>query len=251
MRIDLLTLFPEVFETFFETSILGRARSPGYVTINTVDFRLYSSDKHHSVDEPPFGGGPGMVLGPQALFEAVEDVRSEAAEVILLSPQGRKFTQGVAEELAHKEHLVLICGHYEGIDERVSRHLATDAISIGDYVLTGGEIAAIVVVDAVTRLIPGVLGNCDSAGADSFSSGLLEHPHYTRPRDFQGYTVPEVLLSGNHQDIASWRHKECLRRTLERRPDLFHAHCFSEEDRKFLREIVAKQFEEASCKSDF
>jgi len=244
MRIDLLTLFPEMFKGVLETSILGRARSSGYVSVNTIDFRRYSRDKHSSVDEPPFGGGAGMVLGPQALFDAVADVRSEGAEIILLTPQGRKFTQRIAGEMAQKKHLILICGHYEGIDERVRQHLVTDEISVGDYVLTGGEIAAIVVVDAVTRLIPGVLGNCDSPQSDSFSTGLLEHPHYTRPREFKGYQVPPVLLSGNHGEIALWRHKECLRRTLKRRLDLLNGYSFSEEDRVLIREVVAEMFEE-------
>lgn len=242
MRIDVLTLFPEVLEAFFSTSILGRAQSAGYVKVNPVDFRSYSTDKHNSVDEPPFGGGAGMVLGPQSLFDAVEDVRTKEASIILLSPQGRTFTQKVAEELAQREHLVLICGHYEGIDERVSRYLATDELSIGDYVLTGGEIAALVVVDAVTRLIPGVLGNCESAGEDSFSTGLLEHPHYTRPREFLGYSVPEVLLSGNHQEIDLWRRKESLRRTLMRRLDLLNGYNFSQSDRGLIREIVTEEF---------
>ncbi len=241
MRIDVLTLFPEILEAFFASSILGRAQSAGYVELNPVDFRKYSTDKHSSVDEPPFGGGAGMVLGPQALFDAVDAVQSDAASIILLSPQGRTFSQEIARELAQKQHLVLICGHYEGIDERVGRHLATDALSIGDYVLTGGEIAAVVVVDAVARLIPGVLGNCESAAADSFATGLLEHPHYTRPREFKGYTVPEVLLSGNHQEIDLWRHKESLRRTLKRRPDLLGSYSFSEEDRQLIREIVREE----------
>jgi len=250
MRIDVLTLFPEVLEAFFGTSILGRAQSAGYVKVNTVDFRTYSTDKHHSVDEPPFGGGAGMVLGPQALFDAVEDIRTEGASVILLSPQGRTFTQKIAEQLARKQHLILICGHYEGIDERVSTCLATDEISIGDYVLTGGEVAAVVIVDAVTRLIPGVLGNCESAGADSFSTGLLEHPHFTRPREYKGYSVPEVLLSGNHKQINLWRHKESLRRTLKRRPDLLNSYSFTDEDRSLIREIIREEFEklQEDCK---
>lgn len=241
MRIDVLTLFPEILEAFFASSILGRAQNAGYVKLTPINFRRYSTDKHSSVDEPPFGGGAGMVLGPQALFDAVEDIRSQETSVILLSPQGRTFTQKIAEELAQKQHLVLICGHYEGIDERVSSHLVTDELSIGDYVLTGGEIAAAVVVDAVTRLIPGVLGNCESAVADSFSTGLLEHPHYTRPREFRGYLVPEVLLSGNHQEIALWRHKESLRRTLKRRPDLLSSYNFSEEDRNLVRQISREE----------
>ena len=252
MRIDVLTLFPEILEAFFASSILGRAQNAGYVKLNSVNFRSYSTDKHSSVDEPPFGGGAGMVLGPQALFDAVEDIRSQEASVILLSPQGRTFTQKIAEELAQKQHLVLICGHYEGIDERVASHLVTDELSIGDYVLTGGEIAAAVVVDAVTRLIPGVLGNRESAVADSFSTGLLEHPHYTRPREFRGYTVPEVLLSGNHQEISLWRHKESLRRTLKRRPDLLSAYNFSDSDRELIREIIGEELSgiEHECGQD-
>jgi tRNA (guanine37-N1)-methyltransferase len=243
MKIDVLTLFPELFEAFSAESILGRAQNAGYVTINPVDFRSYSTDKHNSVDEPPFGGGAGMVIGPQPLIDAVADVRTEEASIILLSPQGRKFSQEVAQELAEKEHLILICGHYEGIDERVSMLLGADEVSIGDYVLTGGEPAALVVIDAVTRLIPGVLGNRESASADSFSTGLLEHPHYTRPREFMGNSVPDVLLSGNHKEIELWRHKESLRRTFKRRPDLLNSYSFSEQDRSLIRQIVAEEFD--------
>lgn len=243
MRIDILTLFPELFEAFLSTSILGRAQRAGYVAVSPVDFREYSTDKHNSVDEYPYGGGAGMVLSPQALLDAVQDVRTEKASIILLTPQGRRFTQETAEELAKKEHLILICGHYEGIDERVSRLLKADEISIGDYVLTGGEIAAMAVVDAVIRLVPGVLGNRESADADSFSTGLLEHPHYTRPREFMGHSVPEVLLSGNHKEIDLWRHKESLRRTFKRRLDLLNSYSFSEQDRFLIREIVAEEFD--------
>lgn len=250
MQIHILTLFPEVLEAFFAASILGRAQSAGYLKINSVDFRSYSKDSHNSVDEPPFGGGAGMVLGPQALFDAVADVSTEGASIILLSPQGRTFTQKVAEELAQKEHIVFICGHYEGVDERVARYLATDELSIGDYVLTGGEVAAAAVVDAVARLIPGVLGNCRSAGADSFSTGLLEHPHYTRPREFMGYSVPEVLLSGNHKEIDLWRHKESLRSTLKERLDLLEGYTFSQEDRIMIREIVAEEFDKLGHDSE-
>lgn len=250
MQIDILTLFPEVFETFFATSILGRAQNAGYVRVNPVDFRSYSKDRHSSVDEPPFGGGAGMVLGPQPLYDAVQDVRSEESSIIILSPQGRTFNQRIAEDLSRKKHLVLICGHYEGLDDRVSQMFNAEELSIGDYVLTGGEIASLVIIDAVVRLIPGVLGNDSSAGADSFSAGLLEHPHYTRPREFSGHSVPEVLLSGNHKQIDLWRHKESLRRTLKRRSDLLNGYSFSEQDRCLIREIVSEEFEKLNVDDD-
>jgi len=243
MRIDIVTLFPEIFESFLETSILGRAQKGGLVTANAVNLRQYSKDKHRSVDEPPYGGGGGMVLGPQAIFDAVNALRGEDTSIILLTPQGRKFTQKFAEELAKSKHLLLICGHYEGVDERVRQHLATDEISIGDFVLTGGEVAAMVVIDAVVRLIPGVLGNEDSAAEDSFTMGLLEYPQYTRPRDYRGLSVPDVLLSGHHAEIDTWRKKEALKRTLKRRVDLFNDYNFSERDRKLIREVVAEELE--------
>ncbi|MBO8162404.1 MAG: tRNA (guanosine(37)-N1)-methyltransferase TrmD [Brevibacillus sp.] len=221
MRIDILTLFPEMFTGVLGSSILGKAEEKGLVQYHVVNFREYSRSKHGTVDDVPYGGGGGMVLKPEPLFDAVEAiVGEEKPRIILLCPQGRPYTQALAEELAREQHLVLICGHYEGYDERIRQHLATDEISIGDYVLTGGELAAMVVVDSVVRLLPGALGNERSAVADSFSTGLLEHPHYTRPAEYRGWKVPDVLLSGHHANIERWRLKESLRRTMERRPDL-------------------------------
>lgn len=234
MRIDVLTLFPEMFEGVLSSSILGRARERGIVDIRTLNFRQFAVNRHGSVDDYPYGGGGGMILRPEPLFAAVESlpVSEGGRRVVLLCPQGRRFTQAVAEELAIERHLVLICGHYEGVDERVRLHLATDELSIGDYVLTGGELAAMVVMDAVVRLLPGVLGNERSAAADSFRGGLLEYPQYTRPAVFRGWAVPEVLLSGHHLRIEQWRRLEALRRTFERRPDLLeHAELTEEECR--------------------
>ena len=228
MRIDVLTLFPEMFEGVFSSSILGKAREKGIVSLSTVNFRDYSTNKHNTVDDYPYGGGGGMVLKPEPIFGAVEDLpthqtaEGEAVKprVILLCPQGETFTQKKAEELAGEEHLVFICGHYEGYDERIRQYLVTDELSIGDYVLTGGEIPAMVIIDSVVRLLPGVLGNEMSAVTDSFSTGLLEYPHYTRPAKFRDWEVPEMLLSGHHANVKKWRLKESLIRTLERRPDL-------------------------------
>ncbi len=227
MHIDILTLFPEMFQIPFGVSIIKRAVDNGLVTIKVHNIRDYTHDRHHTVDDCTYGGGPGMVLKPQPIFEAVEAVKSEAQEtdgsrlpVILLSPQGRLFSQQVARELSRYSRLVLICGHYEGVDERVHEHLITDEISIGDYVLTGGEIPAMVVIDAVLRLLPGVLGSEASPIDDSHASGLLEYPQYTRPPVFRGWAVPEVLLSGDHARIARWRREQVIRRTLRRRPEL-------------------------------
>lgn len=230
MRIDILTLFPEMFGEVFAHSIMGRAVERGLVDIKTVNYRDYAHDRHHTVDDYPYGGGPGMVLKPEPLFEAVETVLSENGEacecaslrrkVVLLTPQGRPFTQEAARELSGLDHLVLICGRYEGVDERVRQYLATDELSIGDYVLSGGELPAMVVTEAVVRLLPGVLGSAESAQDDSFTKNLLQFPQYTRPPEFRGRTVPEVLLSGNHEEIARWRRQQSLARTIERRPDL-------------------------------
>jgi tRNA (guanine37-N1)-methyltransferase len=209
MRIDILTLFPQMFAAPFGFGIFKRAIDNGLVDINLVNIRDYTHDKHHTADDYPYGGGAGMVLKPGPIFEAVEAIKAGSAKeegeltVILLSPQGRLFSHDIAKELAHHPHLVLICGHYEGVDERVLEHLATDAISIGDYVLTGGEIPAMVVADAVLRLVPGVLGSEESPLEDSHAGGLLEYPQYTRPADYRGWTVPEVLLSGNHAQVAA------------------------------------------------
>ncbi|WP_078554714.1 tRNA (guanosine(37)-N1)-methyltransferase TrmD [Bacillus alkalicellulosilyticus] len=221
MRIDILTLFPEMFSGVFGTSMLKQAQDKGAVSYQVVNFRDYTESKHKKVDDYPYGGGAGMVLMPQPLFDAVDDIRGQAnPRVILLCPQGERYTQKKAEELAREEHLILLCGHYEGYDERIREYLVTDEISIGDYVLTGGELGAMVITDSVTRLLPGVLGNETSAVTDSFSTGLLEHPQYTRPADFRGMKVPDVLLSGHHEKIKEWRREQALERTKTRRPDL-------------------------------
>lgn len=239
MRFDIFTLFPEMFAGVFDESILKRAREAGLLEIGLHDIRDYAEGKHRVTDDYPYAGGGGMIMKPEPIFAAVEAVLGAPPKVpvILLSPQGRVFDQRVAYELAQHPHLALICGHYEGVDERVREHLATDEISIGDYVLTGGEIPAMIIVDAVTRLIPGVLGDPAAAAQDSHASGLLEGPHYTRPAEFRGWRVPEVLLSGNHAQIAAWRRRESLRRTFERRPDLLAQADLSEQDREYLRSL--------------
>lgn len=234
MKIDVLTLFPDMFTGVFSASIMKKAAEKGKASFRAVNFRDYAEGKHHVVDDYPYGGGAGMVLKPQPLFDAVEDVTSgsEKPRIILMCPQGERFTQKKAEELAKEQHLVFLCGHYEGYDERIREQLVTDEISIGDYVLTGGELGAMVVADSVVRLLPGVLGNESSAVEDSFSSGLLEHPHYTRPADFRGLKVPDVLLSGNHKHIEEWRREQSLRRTWERRRDLLQSAPLTEAERK-------------------
>jgi tRNA (guanine37-N1)-methyltransferase len=238
MRFEVFTLLPEVFSPYLETSILKRARQRGLIEVRLHNIREYTHDRHHTTDDTPYGGGGGMVMKPEPVFEAVESVLGPQAgcPVILLTPQGRLFTQSVAQELATHPQLALICGRYEGVDERIREHLVTDEISIGDYVLTGGELPALILIDAVSRLIPGVLGDPDGAFDDSHASGLLEYPHYTRPPEFRGWKVPEVLLSGDHARIARWRRQQSLLRTLERRPDLLDKAPLSEEDRKFLED---------------
>ena len=233
MHIDVLTLFPEMFPGIFDLSIMKRAIDQKLVTIGLHNIRDYTHDKHHTADDYPYGGGAGMVLKPEPIFEAVESIEKKAdTPIILLSPQGRLFTQSVAQELAQHSQLVLICGHYEGIDERVREHLASDEISIGDYVLSGGELAAMVIIDSVFRLVPGVLGSEASPLDDSHVGGLLEYPHYTRPPEYRGWPVPEVLLSGNHAQISRWRREQAIRRTLEQRPELLaKAELSSEEER--------------------
>ena len=238
MRVDILTLFPELFEPFFTTSIIGRAVADQKVALQTINFRDYSTNKHHKVDDYPYGGGQGMLLTPEPIFDAVADISSDAKpRVILLCPQGARFTQAKAEELAGEEHLVFICGHYEGFDERIREHLVTDELSLGDFVLTGGETAAMVMIDAVVRLLPGALSKVSSHEDDSFSSGLLEFPQYTRPEDFRGMKVPDVLLSGNHAKIATWRRRESLRRTLLRRPDLLETADLNQKDLEILKQL--------------
>jgi tRNA (guanine37-N1)-methyltransferase len=242
MRIDILSLFPEMFVSPLNESILKRAREQGLVNIVVHDIRDYTHDKHHTADDYPYGGGPGMVLKPEPIFEAVETIQQqlETSEIriILLTPQGRLFSQSVAQELARQQHLMLICGHYEGLDERVCEHLATDQVSIGDYVLSGGELPAMVVVDAVVRLIPGALGSEDSAGNDSHSDGLLEYPQYTRPPSFRGWSVPSVLLSGNHGEVAQWRRRQAIIRTAKRRPDLLQKVNIRDEERIWISESL-------------
>ncbi|MEE8162624.1 MAG: tRNA (guanosine(37)-N1)-methyltransferase TrmD [Anaerolineae bacterium] len=247
MHFDILTLFPDIFEGVFHESIVKRAMEAGLVSIAIHNIRDYATDKHHITDEPPYGGGGGMIMKPEPIFRAVEAIldleegQEPEVPVILLSPQGRTFTQSVARGLSKHPHLILICGHYEGVDERVRQFLVTDEVSIGDYVLTGGEIPAMVIVDAVTRLIPGVLGDPGATFEDSHAEGLLEYPHYTRPQVFRGHSVPEVLLSGNHAEIVRWRRQEALRRTFARRPDLLAKARLSQADREFLRNVAQKK----------
>ncbi|KOP67611.1 tRNA (guanine-N1)-methyltransferase [Bacillus sp. FJAT-18019] len=264
MRIDVLTLFPEMFDGVFHTSILGKAAEKQIVSLNAVNFRQYAGNKHGQVDDTPYGGGGGMVLKPDPIFAAVEDILASdpnefsnleegthpageiSAEtssavkpprVILMCPQGETFTQKKAEELSQEEHLVFICGHYEGYDERIREFLVTDELSIGDYVLTGGELPAMVVIDSVVRLLPGVLGNETSAVTDSFSTGLLEYPHYTRPAEFRGLKVPDILLSGHHANIDVWRREQALKRTWERRPELLDKLELTKQDRAFISKL--------------
>jgi tRNA (guanine37-N1)-methyltransferase len=244
MRIDILTIFPGMFRGPFEESIVKRAVEKGIIQILLHDIRDYASDRHRTVDDYPYGGGQGMVMKPDPLFAAVEGVQGQAAErgpIVLLTPQGRLFDQKVAVELAREDRLILVCGHYEGVDARVHEHLATEEISIGDYVLSGGELAAMVVVDAVVRQIPGVLGSPLSSADDSFAQGLLEYPQYTRPADFRGMSVPEVLLSGNHGEIARWRRQQGLLRTARRRPDLLVRADLTKEEKQWLLTNLSSQ----------
>jgi tRNA (guanine37-N1)-methyltransferase len=220
MKIDVLTLFPAMFAGPLDESIVQRARTNGVLNLSVVNLRDFTHDRHKTVDDKPFGGGPGMLLKPEPIFEAVEKLASEKTRVILLSPSGRKFNQAIARELSQQAELLLICGSYEGFDERIREQLADDELSIGDYVLTNGALPAMVIIDAVTRLLPGVLGDDESSRDESFSENLLEYPHYTRPAEFRGMKVPDVLLSGNHAEIAKWRAEQARVRTAERRPDL-------------------------------
>ncbi len=244
LRFDIITIFPDFFGAVFDFGIVRRARAAGLVEIAAHDLREWTNDKHRMVDDRPFGGGDGMVLKPEPIFEAVESLTGATrglaetkTRIVLLSPQGRVLSQSLAAGLAESEQVVVICGRYEGIDERVAEALVTDEISIGDYVLSGGEAAAVVLVDAVTRLVPGALGSDTSAANDSFSEGLLDCPHYTRPPEFRGMRVPEVLLGGNHAEIARWRRREALRKTLRTRPDLLERAALGERDRAELEEL--------------
>jgi tRNA (guanine37-N1)-methyltransferase len=240
MRCDILTLFPEMVEAVLDASILKRAREKGLLDVRAVNLRDYTEGRHKIADDYPYGGGAGMVMKPEPIFRAVESIREQGDDLrlVLLSPQGRPFTQALAEEFAGEtRRVVFLCGHYEGIDERVRIGLAPEELSVGDYVLTGGELAALIVVDASARLIPGVLGAQQSAAADSFSGSLLDHPQYTRPPVFRGLDVPEVLLSGNHQAIQAWRRAQALRNTYDKRPDLLTQATLTPEDRRVLNEV--------------
>jgi len=247
MRFDVFSLFPAVIRPYLEISILQRAIEKGLLEVHLHDIRSFTTDRHHITDDAPFGGGGGMVMKPEPIFTAVESVLGSppACPVILLTPQGRTYTQQVAAELAAYPHLALLCGRYEGIDERVREHLVTDEISIGDYVLTGGELPALILIDSITRLIPGALGDPDGAQDDSFASGLLEYPHYTRPAEFRGWRVPEVLLSGNHAEIARWRRQQALLRTWKRRPDLLEKANLSDSDRRFLASLTDEKTDQS------
>jgi len=240
MRVDIVTIFPEAFAPL-DLSILGRARERGLLEIVVWDLREFTTDRHRQVDDSPYGGGAGMVMKPEPFFAAVDAIRAAAPptspRIILTSPQGERLTHALARRLAGEAHLVVLCGHYEGIDERVGEGLAAEEISIGDYVLTGGELPAMVIVDAVARFIPGVVGDAQSVEADSFAEGLLDYPQYTRPSEFRGMKVPEVLLSGDHETIRRWRRAQRLHRTLVRRPDLLQLEHLTAEDRRLLQEF--------------
>lgn len=240
MHFDILTLFPGLFAGAFDESIIRRARESESITIALHNIRDYASGRHQVTDDTPYGGGGGMIMKPEPIFAATEAVLGEqirTVPILLLTPKGRLFTHSVARELSRLDRILLICGRYEGVDERVHQYLATDEISIGDYVLSGGEIAAMVIVDAVTRLLPGVLGDPSATFEDSHAEGLLEYPHYTRPPVFRDYPVPDVLLSGHHAEITRWRRQQALRRTWERRPDILASASLSEEDRAYLRRL--------------
>ncbi|RJO63331.1 MAG: tRNA (guanosine(37)-N1)-methyltransferase TrmD [Dehalococcoidia bacterium] len=257
MRIDILTLFPQLFESPLQSAIFQRARDKGLACFNIYNIRDYTHDKHHVVDDYPFGGGAGMLLKPEPVFEALEDVLKdrqpdeEPIPVILMTPQGKPFSQPMAYKLAEHKRLVILCGHYEGVDERVREHIVTEEISIGDYVLSGGELPALVVADAVVRLIPGVLGSEESAAADSHSDGLLEHPQYTRPADFRSWKVPEILLSGNHAKIAAWRREQSLLRTAERRPELLDRASLTAREKKMLQSRAENESKPSRPGADF
>jgi tRNA (guanine37-N1)-methyltransferase len=243
MQFEVFTLLPEVFPPYLESSILQRARQRGLIDVRVHNIRDYTHDKHHTTDDTPYGGGGGMVMKPEPVFEAVESVlgsQPTSVPIILLTPQGRVFTQRVAEELSHHERIALLCGRYEGVDERIREHLVTDEISVGDYVLTGGELPALLMIDAISRLLPGVLGDPTGAEDDSHSMGLLEYPHYTKPSEFRGWKVPEVLLSGDHGKIEKWRREQALLRTFTKRPDMLEKAELSKEDQKIVERLKSQ-----------
>ena len=254
MQFDIFTILPEMFPPYLESSILMRARQRGLIEVRVHNIRDYTHDKHHTTDDTPYGGGGGMVMKPEPVFKAVESVLGlesgqashDPVPVILLTPQGRVFNQRVAEELSQHERLALICGRYEGVDERIREHLVTDEISVGDYVLTGGELPALMMIDALSRLIPGVLGDPDGAQDDSHSMGLLEYPHYTRPPEFRGWSVPDVLLSGDHAKIERWRREQALLRTHKKRPDMLEEAALSDKDKDFVERLKSKVRDESA-----
>lgn len=237
MRIDILSLFPEFFSVLSNWSIIGRAKEENRVQINNVNIRDFSKNKHKKVDDYPFGGGPGMVMTPEPILEAINSVKNIDSRVIYLSPQGKPFSQELANELSKESHLILLCGHYEGIDNRIIDNYIDEEISVGDFVLTGGEIPAMIIVDAVVRLLPGVLSGEESFMEESHYNGLLEHPQYTRPREFNGHTVPDILLSGNHKNIEAWKKEESLKSTFIKRPDLLEKVILSKEEKDLLSKI--------------
>jgi tRNA (guanine37-N1)-methyltransferase len=244
VKIDIVTIFPRMVEAPLAEGIVGRAIQRGVLDVAVHDLRQFTTDRHRVVDDVPFGGGPGMVMKPEPLFAAVEGIRQargEPATIVLTTPDGARLTHGVAERLARLPHLVVLCGRYEGVDDRVRQFLATEELSIGDYVLSGGELPALVIVDAVARLIPGVVGDEESVTRDSFARGMLDYPQYTRPAEFQGMGVPAVLLSGHHAEIARWRRREALARTLDRRPELIERAELDEGDRAMLRELLEQR----------
>ena len=239
MQFDVFTLLPEVFPAYLESSIMQRARDRWLIGVHVHNIRDYTHDKHHTTDDTPYGGGGGMVMKPEPVFEAIESVLGPETDcpIIMLTPQGRVFNQSIAQELVQHPRLALLCGRYEGIDERIRTNLITDEISIGDYVLTGGELPALILIDALARLIPDVLGDPDGASDDSHATGLLEYPHYTRPPEFRGLTAPDILLSGDHGKIAKWRREQALLRTYNKRPDMLEKAELTKEDRKFLDKL--------------
>jgi tRNA (guanine-N1)-methyltransferase len=245
MRFDVFSLLPEIFEPYLSVSILQKARQNHLIEVEIHNFRDWAPDKHHVTDDTPYGGGGGMVLKAPPIFDAIETVLGTppACPVIMMTPQGRPLTAAVARELSAQPSLGILCGRYEGIDERIREHLITDQISIGDYVLTGGELPALILMDTIARFIPGVLGDPSGAEDDSFASGLLEYPHYTKPEEYRGWHVPDVLLSGNHAQIQKWRHEQALRRTFLQRPDLLENYPFSKADLKLLEELKHREDE--------
>jgi tRNA (guanine37-N1)-methyltransferase len=248
MRFTILTIFPELFSPFLRTSLVGRAIEKRLLDVRIVDLREYSGDEHHAVDDEPYGGGGGMVMQAPPWVRAVEDLASEKTWRLLLSPQGQRLTEAKVRELSSKTDLMLLCARYEGVDERVRETVVDEEVSIGDYVVAGGEVPAMVLLEAVSRQIPGVVGSTSSVENDSFRSGILDHPHYTRPREVEGLAVPEVLISGNHAAIARWREKEALRSTLRKRPDLLAAAQLSDEQKSLLEEIRAEEISRAKIK---